>query len=511
MTRTNTVDVSALAEFLAHGAQSVRSRGGRWDGNRDVSAGSHAFNNTGPNGDGVYMHGPDGLFHVYDAEQKLISLQRYGSSLATELPSKASNMLYPLFGYIGGWGAGGGEDEPMGSCDPAPTAGSLYTCWQTAQFGTYRRETQVIDIANIGQYTGRSEFSDFLLINPPPDLSTVLAPTTPGGSLDINREFILRMMALGIEFERLLGPQVFYGNPDNSSGEAGGYAEYPGLDILISTGHVDAMRSGVTCTGLDSLIYNYNYASVDDAGGATIVTLLTSVMRYMRTLSRITNLDQVEWAFAMRDDLFNAICDVWPCAYLANRCAITAVADGGASTGAVGNIDLSTIVKLREDMRNGSYIEIDGMKVQVIRDSWIREKNHTTNSGDLDVGEYASDIYLVPKTVRNNIAATYFEYLNWDGAPMQAIRDAGREEFFAVSDGGRWLWTLPAPTQTCFSAGARIRPRLIELCPHLCAHLANLSYAPLIHQPDVNPGGSFFVTGSPDPINFTIPMSLWNP
>lgn len=512
------VDVNALADALAGFAQSARSRGGRWDGNRNVATraavrpGTHAFVDTGPDGDVVYMHGPDGLFHVYDAEQPLISLQRYGTSLATELPSKASNMLYPLFGYIGGWGAGGGEDEPDGPCDPAPTSGNLYTCWQTAQFGSYRRQTPVMDVSNMGQFTGRSEFSDFLVINPAPDIASLLAPSgLVGSGFDFNREFMIRMMALGIEFERLLGPQVFYGNPDNSSTTPGGYAEYPGLDILIATGHMDALRSGVTCTGLDSLIYDYNYAAVDDSGGATIVTLLTSVMRYMRTLSRITNLDPVQWSFVMRDDLFNAICDVWPCAYLANRCAITSIS-GGDGTGAVGTIDLSAIVGLREAMRNGGYIEIDGMRVPVIRDSWIRERNNATNSGDLDPGQYASDIYLVPMTIRGNIASTYWEFLNWDGAPMQAITDARRQQYFAASDGGRWLWTLPPPTETCLSAGARVRPRIIELAPHLCMHATSFMYSPTVHQPDSNPSDSFYsLSGSPDPITFTVPISIWNP
>lgn len=504
----NQVDVNALARFLAQGADSIQSRGGRWDGNRNVASyGSHAFNTSGPSGAGTIMHGPNGLFHVYDAEQPLISLQPFGESLATILPSKASNRLYPMFGYIAGWGAGGGEDEPDGSCDPAPTAGSLYTCWQTAQYGTYRRQTQVLDVANIGQFTGRSEFSDFLLINPPDDFSAALVPTIPGsGGLNINQEFVLRMMALGIEFERLLGPQVYYGDPANSSSTPGGYAEYPGLDILIATGHMDALRAGVTCEALDSLIYNFAYADVQDGGGATIVTLLTAVMRYMRTLSRITNLDRVEWAFAMRDDLFNAIVDVWPCAYLSSRCMT--VGDG-----VVGNIELSAIVGMREAMRNGAYLEIDGMKVRVVRDSWITEQNNATNGGSLDPGEYASDIYLVPLTIRNNIAATYFEYLNWDGPPMEAINQANRSQYFTTSDGGRWLWTLPAPTETCLSSGARIMTRLIELAPHLAAHLTNFKYVPTIHQPDANPADSFYVggSGSPDPIDFTVPISLWNP
>lgn len=509
----NMVDVNALAEALAGMAQNVRSRGGRWDGNRNVASvqyGSHAFNTSGPSGDGVFMHGPDGLFHVYDAERPLISLQRYGTSLATELPSKESTSLYPMFGYIGGWGAGGGENEPEGPCDPAPTSGSLYTCWQTAEFGVYRRSTPLIDVSQFGLYTGRSEFRDFLLINPPPGIDDMLAPSRAGGAgININQEFMLRMMALGVEFERLLGPQVYYGNPDNSSTVPGGYAEYPGLDILIATGHMDARRPGVTCTGLDSLLYNFNYAAVDASGGATIVTLLTAVMRYMRTLARITNLDPVEWAFAMRDDLFNAIVDVWPCAYLANRCSVTSQADG-----IIGNIELNTLVQLREAMRNGSYIEIDGQKISVIKDSWIRERNNATTGGSLDPGEYASDIYLLPLTIRNNIAATYWEYANWDRAngPMEAIRQANREPFFEVSDNGRWLWTMPAPTETCLSASARMMTRLIELCPHLCAHLSNFMYSPVIHQPDANPSDSFYgLSGSPDPIAFTVPTSLWNP
>src|SRR3990167_8485018 len=74
------------------------------------------------------------------------------------------------------------------------------------------------------------------------------------------REMFSRFVEVGVAFQRWLCPTVYTGNPTNSSA-GGGYKEFPGLDLLISTTKVDALTNQA-CPSLRSTIMDFGYRLV---------------------------------------------------------------------------------------------------------------------------------------------------------------------------------------------------------------------------------------------------------
>lgn len=431
-----------------------------------------------------YYTGPGGLFGVPGLERDVISTRILPRGFASVLPASPTNVMYPLFAYLTGFQAETGTD-PDGVCDDPKTAGPGKSCLQTAQFGRYSFQTRELEINRVGQQINRGEFQDLRLLNDP--LITGDVNTTPGvvGSPDFKREVLMRMLEVGISFQNKLMRQLWEGNPANGNAN-GGYLEFPGLDILIGTGKVDAL-TGYSCPSLDSDIKNFNYKLVDDMD-ADIVNVLTSMFRYVSWIADRTNLTPVTWNWVMRPNLFYELTKVWPCSYLTSGCQFR------DSTGiTIQNVSANDQISMRDAMRNGQYLLIDGQQVPVVLDDAIDEDTSTT-SRNVTEGCFASDIYLVPMTIRGGARVTYWEYFNYSDGPMQAVADGNLQSDF-WTDGGRFLWHKKPPINWCVQWLAKIEPRIILRTPHLAGRLQNVQYCPLQHTRDPFNDDPYFVNG----------------
>lgn len=439
---------------------------------------------------GPYLTGPGGMFGTAGLRRDVISTRVQARGLASALPARGTNEMQPLFPYITGFLAPSGNN-PTNVCDDPKTAGPLKTCWQTAQFGRYSFQTREFEINHAGQRTNRGEFQDLQLVNPLiSDQGGLTSPASAGGRMSFLNEMVMRMVEVGVAYQDVLVRQVYTGNPANNTG-GGGYKEFPGLDILIGTTKVDA-TTGSPCASLRSDIKGFNYANISTSGGQSIVNVLTYMMRMLRHNAERMNMGGVRWAITMRQALFWELTAVWPCAYMTYRC----LAQDNTQTQLV--VNSNDQIAMRDAMRNGSYLLVDGVQYPVIIDDGIVEENRADN-GNIPITGYASDIYVVPLTIRDGtMAATYWEYYDYgaDNSAMDVATVggwAGSRDFW--TDGGRYLWHKKPPLNWCVQMVSKIEPRLILSTPHLAGRITDVVYQPLQHERDSINGDDYFVDG----------------
>jgi len=451
---------------------------------------------------GPYIHGPGGLFGVRGLSQDIISTAtQITGSFGEMLPIKGSKETNPLFPYITGFIRSDGQ-EKNGICDTPEEAGNFKTCIQTTVFGRKEFKTREFEVNSIGQQINRGEFMDLRLANPQlvnamGGLMKDFFHLSDQNAALAGNEVFMRVIEVAVAFQRWYCPTVFTGNPANSSA-GGGYKEFPGLDLLISTGKIDAL-SGTTCPSLDSDIKSFGYRDISSTADPDIHRTLSTMMYILETRAMQNNLSPVEFALVMRPQLFWELTRVWPLQYNTDRTGLTPAG--------LDNLYLE-MVRMRDAMRSGSYITINGKNYQVIQDGCIMEENQSVN-GAIPIGGFASDIYIVPLSARGGTLQTmYWEYKDYSQDVIPQL--TGLPQWF-WSDGGAFLWSMKAPTNWCMDLIAKTEPRLILRTPQLAGRLTDVVYTPLQHTNDVLPSQYYHVnggvrTGRP----FPSPYSEWD-
>lgn len=450
-----------------------------------------------------YYSGPGGLFGVLGLERDIISTRIQPMGLADQLPVLPTTIMHPYFPYFTGFLPDTGV-EPNGVCDDPPTAGPGKSCIQTAQFGRFSRQTRTLEINRLGQQINRGEFQDLRFMNDPllGGMGGITVPGSIGGGGDVRREVMMRFLEVGVSFQNWMARKIYEGNPANNMA-GGGYEEFPGLDILIGTNKVDAL-TGTLCPSLNSDIKDFNYGNigVPGTGDSAIVNVLSYMMRYLRYNAEHMNFGSTSWVFVMRPAAFWELTAAWPCAYMTYRCQVNGTPDNGAF------VDATEMVRMRDDMRNNNYILIDGIRYPVILDSMIREETNT-QTVRVPNGSFASDIYIIPMTVRGGQPVTYWETFDY----RESLRIAGDGNLatqFFWSDGGRYLWHFKPPNNFCIQWLAKIEPRLILRTPQLAGRLTNVLYRPLQHERDVINTDPYFVDGGVSGRGSQALYSDWN-
>jgi len=430
-----------------------------------------------------YAHGPGGLFSTAGVNQDVLATVVTPTGLLEVLPAYGTRFMSPMFQYITGFLDDTGAD-PDTECEDCKTAGVKKGCIQTAQFGRYCRETKEMSVERIAQLNNRAEPTDLRLINPLFDGNTFTPAMT--NQNPFRGEVQQALLELGVSIERLLSPQLWTGNPANNN-VGGGYAEFPGLDILVGTTKVDAI-SGVACPSLASDLKDFNYQEVCAQTPQNVVEVLSYLYRYLAHNARTMNCDPVDFRMVMREELFYELTSCWPCSYLSFRCGVVAT----ALIDPVPTVDAAEAIRMRDDMRNGRYLLVDGKRIPVVLDDGIVEDNDGTNA-NLNAGQFSSDIYILPFSVRGNFASLYLEYFDF-GAGQEQINLANMQDIYTVTDGGKFLWTR-SWVEGCFLLKTVIRPRVVLLTPHLAGRLQNVMYEPLQHTRQPFPSDGYFIDG----------------
>lgn len=437
---------------------------------------------------GAPLHGPGSLLGYPGLNKQIINAMIMPKGIAGRIPvmkSVNTNELYPvLTGQLASTG-----EEPSAACAAWPVVGSFKTCVQTFPFGQQGRESQVLNVKYAGQVINRGEFRDNVLLGRPG--GDVPAPGPINWQRVFQSEYEYKLGELFNGYARDYAPNVYTGNVQTTAGSLG-YQQYNGLNQQVKTGKRDA-RTGQLCAAVDSLVLDFNGASINSSGG-TIYALLANAVNNMERLAEQLGLD-VKWALTIRFGAWQVLTSIWPCVYATVGCPGGTIVRTGS---------LEEQVKLRDEIRNSRMLPIEGKYYEVVVDDTLVE---TIAAGGV-VGTYQSDMFLLPLTV-NGQPSLFFEYFDMNAEAVAAANAMAPASYFSTLDDGRFLFTRLSPTHTCVQVEIVERPRLILLTPFLAARFQNLSYTYSIHEREWDPANPYFVNGgvSANPLPYFYPNS----
>lgn len=474
------VDVDVLANALAvalvgalDGGSKEATESGGWDSVLK-NPGKWVRGQKAPSGtpDNVNVHGPGGIFSVAGIENLVVNLHMTPVDLDPHLRVIPTVFMNPLYPFLTGFSEDTGA-EPNGKCEDC-LGGTMQGGILTAQFGHICRGSDEIHIMRTIQMINRGETTPLTLLGDvlgPGNISKM--PNTPAEWLEVVTK--AEMVKIAILIQRKIAKMTWNGNPANNT-VGGGYQEFPGLEMLVGTGKVDAIN-GAAMGAADSLVMDFNFNNVDDIiNGNDIVTYLSTMEWYVRHNAERMGFLPVQWAFCMRPELWQELTAIWPCRYNTNRC----------STNLGENVNVNVIgnemVGLRDRMREQMTIQINGRTYPVIVCDGITELHGNPGlpnfNANVPNGEYASNIYMLPLTVRGGISTLYWEHLDYSKADPEIALIRSNNDFW--TDGGRFFWTVER-LRGCYKMNAEIDLRIILRTPHLAARLDNVKYTPLLH------------------------------
>jgi hypothetical protein len=442
---------------------------------------------------GVPSTGYNGLFNTPGLDPNIVTtyIPPDGLENFLERAGHVRTSVYdnPIFGIITGQTAYSGTQPTTGCDENVPTPGNLKLCQQTWGFGEMTLKSQPIEMDKLGKLINNGSPVDFNLLNNP-FASDVASQLVPQNVNDFFRSTVAKAtLELANDFKRVYAPLVWDGNPVNTAGSSGGYKEFNGLNRIVNTGYQDVISSQA-CAAADSLVMNFANGIVQN-NASGIVRMFVETYRDRQYLAQQTQFGQVNYAWVMRKQLFLALTEVWPCAYFTFRC-YTAAPSGSSATAFV---ESTAQAALRDSMRNGQYLLIDGVQVPVIIDNTLDEDN-------AGAGNFQSNAYLLPLSAPGKFGETggqllYMEYFDYRAqyGVQQGFQSMGPDNIYKVSGDGRFIAVLLSPTAFCRQVMMRTSKRVILRTPFLAGRIDNIRYNVYIHERNWQPGTSFFVDG----------------
>lgn len=421
---------------------------------------------TGPAAQG-WTHGVGGTLGVPGVEPDVISARVVPRGIASMIPMHPSVYAFPEFAYVTGI-EDLSHDEPANECSTC-IAAVMEGCTQSACFGRVCRESRELTVNRAIMRINRGDI-DLRLMN---DMLGA-GPFLPYQNYDRNRVLQLATMQAMVEIaasmQQALVPMVWIGNPANNVGT--GYMEFNGLDTLISRGKVD-YHTSIACQALDSDVKDFNYQNITTVVGNAfaIVRMLSAMEQYVYHNADRMGLLPATWAWAMRPETWQELTEIWPVAYLTTRTLVL-------PAGNTNNIDAIRVNELRDMMRRGRTLEVNGRSHPVVLDDGIAEETNADNAA-IPAGSFASNIYLVPLTFLGGQEATYLQYVDFRAGQNEITLSNNQDTYWATNE-GRYLWTVER-VKFCYTLSAEIKPRVVLRVPQLAGRLDNVVYSPEQH------------------------------
>ncbi len=425
---------------------------------------------------GAQLHGPGGLLSTRGLNKQVVNAMIMPRGLSGQIPVRPSIDTNEIFAILTGQLASTGT-EPNTACAEWPMVGQFKVCQQQTPFGQQGRESQVLNVKYAGQVINRGEFTDNVLFGSP-DMGNNNTPGPVNWGQVLQTEYEKKLGELYNGYFRDYARYMYTGNPQTTAGSAG-WMQYRGLDLLIATGKRDAI-SGVLCPAADSIVYDFNGTNATTSG-STVYGIMANVVTNLERLSEQLGFE-VKWGITMRYGAFWALTNIWPCVYATVGCI--------SPNTIVRTSSLEEATRMRDEMRTGRYLYIEGKKYDVIIDDAITE---TPAAGGV-VGNYQSNVYFIPLTA-NGQPTTYWEYFSFNEQAIAAASQMAPAGYFTTLQNGRFLQVRQSPTHTCVQVEIIERPRLILLTPFLAAKFTNLRYTITVHERDAFPDETYFANG----------------
>lgn len=444
-----------------------------------------------------YSHGPGGNFTYPGVDPAVFHTLIGNIGIIGRLPTTPAVDTNPTYSILTGVQDVAGT-EKNDVCDDARTAGLIKQCLQTSVFGRYELSTLEIELNRLGQVNDRADPMDLGLVGNPINAGGIFAsgrkdPRFPGNLL--TNEVTRKFWELNVAFHRLLSQQLWTGNPVNNSA-GGGYKELTGIQSLVRTGHVDA-EDQTSCPSVDSDLKDFNFARLD-ANGDLMVEMLSYMIHTREDIAFRTGVSPVRFVLAMRPAVFWELTAIWACSYLTDRCVVqNASGERITVTGAES-------VAMRDSMRAGRYLLIDGQRIEVVLDDGIPELTPTTSSSVTE-GCRSSDIYLLPMSVVGGRSTLYMEYFDY-GNP--SLSSALGNLVLARQEGSFLTW--PRQTNQCVVWQSKVEPRLILRTPWLAGRIQNVMICPLQNERQPFPDDPYYTDGGRITRDGPSYYNMWN-
>lgn len=348
------------------------------------------------------------------------------------------------------------------SCDdPRFTAGDLKLGTLSCGFGMLSMKTDLIDIKAVGGMQACEVDPPVLMVGG--DIESQywqpsLGGAVSGDSVNLSSPGNKALYELYSGLIRVAAPTTFSGTGVAVDPT---YTPMKGLDLQIVDTLVDA-NTNAAIPRANSKIVDFAGADVTAAPATTIQTII-NMHESLKYKAMVFGLDPVVISPVMRAGLFNELTAIWPCAYMTNRCANPA--------GSTVNIGGMEQVTMRNEMRSGRFLWINGQRVPVVLDEGIPVVAGTPNQ---------STIYFVPRVIKGNRAATVVDYYNWN-SPI-GLGDAtfknlvGHADAWSVIDNGRFLMIRNPMTNGCLTVNIYTKPRLLVLTPQIAGRMINVGF-----------------------------------
>jgi len=422
---------------------------------------------------GFELHGVGSIFGSHSIERDVMTAHIRPFGLGARLPKIPTVFQQPFFSTLTGFTATTGA-EAATPCADNPY-GYLKGCDLTAMFGRVARDTNTIEINEVMLRRNRGDFTDLILHG------SLLGETgfVPAGmdqSQILNLLTKAEMLTAVINLERVLCGHLWSGSPANNN-VGGGYKEFPGLANQIATGQVDA-HVNQACPALDS--------DVKDFGNNDICGTTPDIVEYVSMLEaylyyNADRMGMLPWTavLSMPPEMWYVLTECWPCAYNTLKCE--RILGGNAEV----NVEGTAMINMRDAMRAGMFIDINGRRYPVVTDTCIPVDA-------FGLGSYRSSIFFVPLTVAGGFPVTYIEHVDYRAAQPDANLLRGTQEFW--TDDGRYYWAVEYQ-KWCYKLSVKTEQRVVLRTPHLAGRIDNIVYEPLQHFRSHDPDSPYFADG----------------
>ena len=446
-------------------------------------------------GNAVELHGVGSLFGSHSVERDVVTAHIRPFGLGSRLPHYPTVYEQPFYAAITGFTDKVGS-EPTTPCADAPRC-YMKSCDLTAQFGRTQRDTGTIEINDVMLRKNRGDFTDLRLFG------SLLGESgfTPGGMSEadvLNLVTKAEMLTAVVCLERELAWQLWNGSPFNNTGA---YKEFPGLAAQIATGQMDA-HTATLCPALDSDVKNFGYQNVESQNSLRdIVGHLSYLEAYLYFNADRMGLLPLSAVVCMRPELWYILSAIWPCAYNTNKCSVMDT----PGIDAVPQIDAGAMTRMRDDMRNGMFIDINGRRYPVVTDTGIYEATNATGPASIAAGEYASSIYFVPLNA-GGLDVTYMEHIDYRAGQPDVNLLRGTEQFW--TDDGKYYWAIEFQ-KWCYKLSVKTEQRVILRTPQLAGRIDAIKYRPVQHFRSPDPDSPYFMDGGVSMRSDTFTYHVW--
>lgn len=454
-----------------------------------AQSGGTAQKAAGTSPTNAWGHGPGGLFSHPGLSQQIFNamlLPHLG--LQAILPVRTSQETNPLYGIMTGVTATSGNN-PTNVCDDFPSAGLMKLCMTSKVFGRIGLNTTVFNIDRAGEEVNRGEFLDLQMVGQP--VTNTGTPSVPGAGPQaaLQREAQKNLFEFAASWSRQYARLLYAGTPSNNTA-GGGYKEFYGLDTLINTGYRDA-ETGDACAAADSIIHSFGNQDVS-AAAADIVGTVQDIFFRLRHIASRAGLGNVRWVMSMPYGMFYRLSEVWAYYYFSRALdGLTFNSSLNANLGIEGATGLRDQFRGNLETRQGQFLLVDGVRVDVILDDAIEETEYTP-------GKFTADIYIVPLTVLGGTPVTFMEYFNFNapGAAMEAAEIFAAPGMYYTTDNGTYLWHRKPPSNFCVELLAISKPRLVMRTPYIAARITDVLWSPVsVHERSPFTDSGYFVNG----------------